>query len=69
MVYSKMPIYNNLHGPGLHIKGPCYTPININVNLLVNSVGGDPCKNVKLVTSCNYKYLYRVLFTCNCLDL
>ena len=25
IVYSKSPVYNNLNGPGAHIKGPCLT--------------------------------------------
>jgi hypothetical protein len=25
IVYSKSPIYNNLNGPGVNIKGPCFT--------------------------------------------
>ena len=25
IVYSKSPVYNNLNGPGVNIKGPCFT--------------------------------------------
>jgi hypothetical protein len=25
IVYSKFPVYNNLNGPGVNIKGPCFT--------------------------------------------
>ena len=25
VVYSKSPVYNNLNGPGVNIKGPCFT--------------------------------------------
>ena len=24
IVYSKSPVYNNLNGPGVNIKGPCF---------------------------------------------
>jgi hypothetical protein len=25
IVYSKSPVYNNINGPGVDIKGPCFT--------------------------------------------
>ena len=29
IVYSKSPAYNNLNGPGVNIKGPCFTWISL----------------------------------------
>jgi hypothetical protein len=29
IVYSKSPVYNNLNGPGVNIKGPYFTVVDV----------------------------------------
>ena len=46
IVYSKSPVYNNLNGPGAHIKGPCFTTISLLQGWQMKIKIKSPLKNI-----------------------
>jgi hypothetical protein len=47
IVYSKSPVYNNINGPGVDIKGPCLNFFEITYEYLL-------FMNIKLMHGTNY---------------